>query len=508
PCDGTLSPFDLQCRGRASGDRLTVHSGVKPGSNLIVALRDMEADGNVRITSRDVTFKSNLRIGSSRGSAEGAVDFNAGFKIDYKTPLVAFKDVESLANLKFEGTAAIEGHTRGNTDSATFELKMETKNFVFENFVLGDVGGKLRYRAGHLLFDDLELLKGRTNVAGSMDLDLGGDIITGSFVSPALDAADLADVFSRLWKMPLEIQSSGTARMDFDGPLSLWKLNYDLQATLKSPRIQGDSFDSMQLAAKGRNGNLTIEKADLLKNDSVVRARGGISNDQQMNISLEATELRLEESEFVTRIRNNIAGQFNMTGTITGAVTNPELRAKGSFSDLILEEQEIPSSFFNLLISKHLLSCETNLFGNRIQGEVQIPFGEQRIPLRIRIKTTDWPFTSLLSFVGASSLQSEYKSSLTADVDLNSESGRFDRISGRIDVRNFALQRADLSLRNPQPVEVLLNDGSITLKNAVVEGPSGSAIRLRGDDFRLDQLNVSVFGDADLRLLHMFVPFL
>ncbi|MBX3040200.1 MAG: translocation/assembly module TamB [Bdellovibrionaceae bacterium] len=508
PCDGTLSPFDLQCKGKASGNRLTVRSGMKADANMIVALQDMEVDGSVRITTRDVTFQSNLRIGSSRGTAEGAVDFNAGFKIDYKTPLVSFKDVENLANLKFEGSAAIEGHTRGNTDTATFELKMETKDFVFENFVLGDVGGKLQYRAGHLLFDDLELRKGRTQATGSMDLDLGGDIITGSFVSPTLDAADIADIFSRIWKMPLEIQSTGTAKMNFDGPLSLWKLNYDLEASLKSPRIQGDSFDSLQLVAKGQNGNLTIEKADLLKNDSVIRARGGISSDQQMNISLEATQLRLEESEFVTRIRNNIAGQFNMTGTVTGPIANPEFRAKGAFSDLILEEQEIPSSFFNLLISKQLLSCETNLFGNRIQGEVQIPLSEQKVPLRIRVKTTDWPFTNLLSFVGASSLQNEYKSSITADVDLSSESGRFDQINGRINIRNFSLQRADLALRNPLPIEILLNNGFITFKNAVAEGPSGSAIRFRGDNFRLDQLNVSVFGDADLRLLHMFVPFL
>lgn len=508
PCEGSLSPLELRCQGKVTGDRLVVRTANRPDANVIVALKDLEANGEVKLNTKSVSFATDLRIGQSRGKAQGGVDFEAGYKVDFETPSVAFTDVENLSNLKFEGKAAIEGSTQGDAEAATFDLRMRTQDFVFENFDLGDVSGRLSYRAGHLIFEDLEMRKGRTQLGGFMDLDLGGSLIAGSFSSDLLDLEDVSHVFRRLFAMPVQLQSSGTARFEFDGPLDLWKMNYDLNAALTGVRVHTDQFDRMNLQISGRDGNLQIETAELIKNRSRILASGGISNTQELGISIDASALRLEESEIVTRFRSAISGQINAAAVIQGPLSNPVIQAKGAIADVFLEEQQVPSSFFNLNISRERLEGEMNLFGNRIQAEIQYPFGTNTSPLQLRVKTMDWAFTEMLSFVGASALQAEYRSRLTADVNLTSDTGRFQDVSGKIEIRNFLLERGDLSLKNPVPMEVLFNRGNMTLQNVQVDGPARTSVRIRGENFRFDNLDLNFFANVNLRLLHMFLPFL
>lgn len=508
PCEGTLKPLAVRCAANLQGDNLSVRSGMKKTDLTIAALKDLEARGDVTLDAEQVAFRSDLRIGTSRGETSGRVRFAEGFKIDFKTPSIAFKDVASLANLKFEGEAAIEGSTQGDSDAATFDMKLATKNFVFEDFTLGEVKGDLRYRRGHLLFSDLEQSLGRTRAEGSMDLDLNRDRIAGEFGAEALDAADLVQVFSRLWKMPLEIQALGRARMEFDGPLDLFKMSYSLDADLRNGRLQGDSFDSLRLKASSIDGNMRVQLGELRKNQSVARLTGGMTSTKDLDFLVDLTNFRLEESEFVNRIRNNISGSLNASAAIGGRIPDADVKVRGSLADIVVDEQEIPGSFFNVRVTRDHLEADSNLFGNRIQGDVSIPFESGRQPLRIRLKTTDWAFSDLLALVGATTLQTEYESSLTSEVDLHSQSGSFERLSGLISVRDISLRRGTAGLKNREPVEIRLDDGQITLKNALLLGRGGARIGLHGENFRLDRLNVGVNADADLRLVHLFLPFL
>lgn len=507
PCEGELKPFRVHCDGHVFGDRLLVRGENRPSAKTIVALRDLETKGEVTVDLDHVEFKTDLRVGGSRGETEGRVDFAEGFHIKYRTPSLAFKDVEDLAGLRFEGTASAEGFVKGDSDAATFDIGLKAKNFVFEDYTLGDVDAMLKYRRGHLLFEDLQLALGRTRAAGSMDLDLSASRAAGEFSSEAIEIADLVEVFAKIWRFPLDAQAAGRARVEFDGPLDFWKLNTRLEAEFRNGQLQGDSFDSLALNVRGQDGDLRLEKAEMRKGSALLKATGGIGSDRVADVEAELTNLRLEESELVNRVRSGLSGQVNSTVKIAGPLADPEIRVRGAISDLMVDEREIPSSFFDARFARTHLEGETNLFGNRIQADVRIPYAPGS-PMRIRVKTTDWPFTSLLSLVGASALQSEYESNLTADVDLQSETGRFDKLHGNVFVRSIGVQRGATSLRNPNPVEIEIDDGRISMRNAVLEGPGNSMIRLRGEDFTLDRLGVGVRADVDLRLLHLLAPFL
>ncbi|MBX2989036.1 MAG: translocation/assembly module TamB domain-containing protein [Bdellovibrionaceae bacterium] len=508
PCEGELSPLRVNCRGQVKADHLLVRAENRDKAHTIVSLRDLEAEGDAAITADDVKFSTRVRIGGSRGQVDGTVNFKTGFRIDYKSPQIAFKDIEDLSGLHFEGTSPVEGFTRGDSDSATFELKLATRDFVFENHTLGAVAGLLRYRDGHLLFEDLMMTLGRTTAGGELDLDLRHDQIAGSFHSGNLEAADITTVFSRIWKFPLDVQAAGAAKMSFDGPLNFWKLNHRLDATFRNGRLQGDSFDQLRLVTEGVEGNIALKTAEMRKGPATLVATGGISRHKEMDLLVDLAQFRLEESEFVNRIRSNLSGQLNVSSQIKGPVDRPDMKLRGSLSDLVVDEHEVPSSFFNVHLTRDLVAGEANLFGNRIQGDWQLPFQEGRAPLHVRLKTSDWAFTSLLSLVGATNLQNEYESNLTSDIELSSDSGRFDQLSGRVLVRNLSLKRGAFSLSNRDSAEVQFDRGDISLKNFMLEGPGNTSIRLRGEGFRLDRLNLSVAASADLRLLQMLTPFL
>lgn len=506
-CEGQAQSFGVTCGGTAQAQQLVVRSDNNDKGKVIVALKDMETEGEVRITSEDASFATKLRIGGTHGEVKGRVGFDDGFKIDFKSPEVRFRDVEDLASLHFEGTAAMEGSTHGDSDRGLFDIQINARDFVFENYRLGNVKTLLQYRAGQMHLKETQLNLGKTQAQGDIVVDLGASRIQGN-VRAQTDLADIVTIFERIWKFPLEVQAPGQADMSFSGPLNFWKMDYQLNADFRGGRLQGDSFESLTVKAAAEQGNMKIEKLEMRKGAAVARASGGISSNQELNLLADVNGFRLEESEMINRIRNNISGLLTFSTEIKGKTTAPDMALRGSLSDIVVDETEIPSSFFKFHLTGDYIQGETNLFGNKIQGDLQLPFKPSTVPMRVRLKTTDWNFTSLLSLVGASNLQNEYESNLSAEIDLKSESGQYDRTDGNILIRQVLLKRGSLSLKNSGPAEIQLNGGDITFKNLNFEGPNRAAIKLRGERFRLDQLNIGVQANTDLRLLHMFVPFL
>lgn len=508
PCQGSIDPFAVSCAGKMNGNRLLVRTDNHTKAPTVVELVNMEVNGEVAVNLEEVRYKSDLTVDGSHGSSDGVISFEKGFKINYKTPMMDFKSVKNLANLKFEGTAAIEGSTEGNSDTASFDMKIATKNFVFENYTLDEVSADLQLQKGHLIFQDLVQRIGRSKAVGSLDVDLVHDTLAGEFSSESLEAEDLVNIFHRIWPFPLTINTRGHAQMHFDGPLDFWKMNYELKAFMGPGRLHSDSFDSVLLNASAVKGNMQIENAVVKKGASIVRAMGGISHDQILNIKVEANNLRLENSEMINKAQSNLSGALNVSADITGPTRKPEVAVRGSVSDMYVDETEIPSSFFNLNFKRDHFEAQGTLFGNKIQADLQVPYDTHTLPLKVRMKTADWAFTNLLLLAGANNLQSSYESSLTSDLALQSDSGDWNQLNGHVSIKNIFLKRAEAQLKNPQPIEIDVKNGVFNLQNALLVGPQDTRIEVRGEGFRLNHLNVGVKANTSLRLLQMFTPFL
>jgi translocation and assembly module TamB len=186
-------------------------------------------------------------------------------------------------------------------------------------------------------------------------------------------------------------------------------------------------------------------------------------------------------------------------------VTEPDFAMRGSVTETVLDEQEIPSSFFDFKVKKNLMEGNANLFGHRIQADWLLPFNNS--PLRLRVKTVDWNYAAILGILGGTAFQNEYDSNLTADIDLHSETGQWQKVTGLVQIKNLFLKRGPLSFRNPDPIQIKLDNGKVKIQNFALEGPQNN-LRIKGQDFSFDDLNVSLAANVELRLFHMFFPFL
>ncbi|MEN0060161.1 MAG: translocation/assembly module TamB, partial [Bdellovibrio sp.] len=509
PCEGHIYPsFQLTCTGASlSAHDIWVKAGMRPRDTEILNVKDMSAQGQVQVTTEAVSYSADVTLGSSKGSSEGVIDFAKVFKIQFKTDRLDIKDITNLAHLKIEGQAGIEGSTSGDSHGAIFDMKLNARDFVFEDYTLGNLITLLKYRQGRLLFEDVAGAIKRTQYIGHLDVNLSQSTVQGEFSLPTAELNDVATAFSRVYKFPLTTQGTGSAKARVQGPLNFWKLNYQLQAAFKNGVIGPESFDTLDFNVSATDGNLKADKVRLQKGQASIVVNGGISSQQIMNLSADGKGWKLEESDLVGRANSNIIGNLSFSAEIKDSTKTPQVQIKGSVTDTLFEEQELPNSNFILQIQRESFSANLSLFGNKVQGEFQVPLGQSKTPLSIKMKTNNWGYSSLLGLIGGSNLANEYTSTLTSTVDLRSETGDPLKSTGKIMIQETSLKRGALQFANKAPIEIVAENGVVTIKDFQLEGPDNN-LQIVGSRFTADNLNVAVSMRADLRLLHIFLPFL
>ncbi len=509
PCSGHVRPeFLLQCDGvTLSGQKLWVKSSSDNKGLEIVNVDSLSASGSVTVTTKAVQYNAELKVQDNTGTTDGVIDFSKGFRINYKTPRLDMKNIRNLAHLKLEGFSSLEGFTEGDSNSAIFDIRMNARDFIFEDFKLGNLVTLLKYRKGDLIFEDIAGAIGKTQYMGDLTVDLNHSQLKGDFTIPTVELPDVATVLSGLYKFPLELSGKGTARAHIQGPLNFWKMTYNIDSSFKNIEIGPESFDSLIFNVSAQNGNILADKVVLQKSQSTLKVNGGIGADQEFKMFIEGLRWKLEESDTMSLLANNIAGNINFSSELRGHIKNPQLIVKGAITDTYLDEQDLPNSHFSVKINRQSLGGDIRMFGDRIQGQFQMPFEGSTQPFLLKGQTSQWEFSKLLALVGGNNLAAEYESRLTSEFDLRSESGDLFKSSGKIVVEEFFLKRGQLSTRNSQPIEIRANNGAVSIKNFTLTGPKNQ-ISVVGENFSAQKLDLTVNLRLDLRLLQIFFPFL
>lgn len=511
PCEGQIFPtFIVTCtKARISAHDLWVKADSSENAHSIVNVQSMSALGQVQITPTSVSYAANVNLGDSSGTSHGVIDFNEGFKISFKTDKLDFSNIQNLSNLKLIGWAGIEGSTSGDSNSATFEMKLKARDFTFETFNLGNFSTDLKYQKGTLYFENIAGAIDKTVYLGNLDVDLVHEKLKGQFNSPTTELKDVAFALAPFYKFPVGVQGSGSFKAQIDGPLNFWKLNYEMESSFKRVAIGAENFDRLHFNVTAKDGNIKTKDVSLKRNQSTLVVEGDISSQQVLNLNADGKNWKLEESDFlsINKTNSSIVGQLNFSAQIKDAIRDPHVIIKGAVTDTLLEEQEIPNSNFILRLDLRSFGAKISLFGDKVQGEMQWPLEKGRTPLIIKATTNNWNYSTLLGLIGGSSLANEYSSALTSSVDLRSESGDIFRASGHMNIQTLNLKRGSLSFANSSPIEINATDGRTTIKNFKLEGPN-SRLQIRGESFTADDLNMAVNLQTDLRLLHIFMPFL
>ncbi len=507
PCEGRIKNFQMTCKGEVDVQDLQVRSSMKPDANTIIEVESGRVRGDLLVDLEKVRLNTVVQIGEDKGNFGGDVVYSKGFLYKFDSGSLDFKNIKNLAGFDFQGKLTLQGFTQGDSDAADVEIKAFAKDFYFEKYFLGDMAAVVKYDDGHLKLQQIEGTFPQSNYRGQVDINIRGERLSGNLELPKVDLRDIAKALEGFYTFPVVVWGSGSGRMEFSGPFDFWKMNYVVKSQFRNGIIHSESFSSLDFNVESRDGAIVARQVELKKNASTLKVTGAIDSDKTAKINFDGTNWRMEESEFVNRFKTSIVGALNFNATLNGPFTQPEMSARGHLAELLIDEQEMPSSFFQVKLNKKFVEGQANLFGNKIQTELRIPFSEESRNLRLKIKTQEWDFATALALLGASQLQQEYESQLTSEIDLASESGEWDALTGSISVRNFYLKRGNLWLRNDSPLDIRFNRGLIYAKNILLSGPD-SEVKMNGEGFNINNLNLSVDAKTDLRLAQIFTPFL
>ncbi len=506
PCQGSLNPLAIECTGWAAGKNLTINSESDFSGKSILEVEELYTEGKVQINSSDVRYNTQIRIGNDKGSSDGVINFQDGFKINYKTPEVNFFNIKNLLNLKFEGQAEIEGSTEGNSHYGVFSMNMKAKSFAFEDFKLGDINSEVSYKSGNLFLRKIQGSLSQSLYSGQVDVNLENNSLAGNIDFSKANAGDLLWIIDRKYPVPFAFDGNGLARVRFEGPLDFWKMSYKLDSEFKNGKIGTETFSKLIFAVSALDGNIKADQVEVFKNASELKVTGTISSQQILNLSGSGKNFKLEESEVINKSNESLFGALNFDSELNGSVAEPLLKVSGQVKNTVFDEQETADSRFDLKLTKQYFEIKSTLFGEKIKTDILWPFEKSTTPLKIAISTKDWNFTQALSLFNSSLLKNEYASSLSGSVNLKSDSGHFDDLTGRLDIINFFVKRGPLSLQNESPMEALFDSGRITLGNFELKGPDNS-VKLVGRDFTLNDLNIQARVGIEMRILHILMPF-
>lgn len=506
PCQGQIKNFNLTCEGLLRGRKLHVNSSGNMKGTPIVEIEEFSTKGTVSVDLEKVKYNAQIQLSNNSGESQGEIKYSEGFKISYRSPEVHFQNIKNLGNLKFEGSVAVEGATEGNSDAATFYVNAQAKDFVFENYQLGQMTTVVNYEKGHLYLKNITGLMSQSTYQGQLDINFQKEDILGLMEFPQLNLKDVTTAFQRIYQFPLEVQGAGQARIRFEGPLDFWRLSYRLESEFKNGKISNDSFSDLKFNVSALDGNIRADNVQIRKNESEVTVTGSISSQKKFSLSAVGNNIKLEESESMNTLNNQIFGRLDLTAKLEGPLTDPQFSWRAQINETIIDEQEMPPTDFDGQLTKNQFNLRANLFGEKIKSEIQWPMSENAVPLKIKFKSKDWNFTQWIGLFDKSFVKGEYSSYLTGEVDLSSQNGDLFQSTGEVQIVNFFMQRGPLFLQNQGPALAQFENGKIKLKNFVFQG-TDNTFNVSGENFTLYNMDIQIKGSLELRLLHMLFPF-
>ncbi len=504
-CKGQLKPLRFDCDFEANAADISVRTEMTKSSFEILGLQNISGRGQVQINLEKITFRSGLTMDKSKGEATGVVDFKKGFEISFKSPELHWDEIKNLSNLKIKGQSQISGTTRGNTKSATLKLGLKNINHEMSGFFMGDTEVDMLYEAGHILIPSATGRIDQSLYTAVVDIDLKESSIKGNLNFSKARLQDVKKALEGAIPIPINMEGVGKGQAEFSGPLNFWKLNTSLNAQFNQVTLVTESFKELNLNIDSVDGNFSLKKVEAKRNKTTLNASGSISNEQELDLEANLQNYLLEESDFISRMKWPLNGQMNSQMKLTGKMNNPTLSLSGQFTELLLEDNEVPNSNFKLEILDKNLIAEGIFLGNQIQAILEYPLKEGDKPLRLRMKTQNWDYTPWLSLLNAGSLNQDTSGILTSDIDLNSASGNLEKLSGNIKIQNFSLTKQDLTLQNSQPLSITASNGTYDIQHFVLNSSKGK-VEVIGENINANSLNLQINADSDLKLAQLFIP--
>ncbi len=506
PCKGSLKPsVSVDCTGILRGFDTRIFDKDKP-TKTIVAIKDFKIDGSVHIDEKGIYPKADLSLGSSKGYAEGEILYKSGFQFRYNTPELDMKNVENLADLKFEGATEIRGSTKGNADYATVDLDMRTRDFWFEDFAIGNSGAKLEYKSGILSFKNIKGNYRTSQFLGEVVVNIPNKSVKANVQAPVVEINDIQKGLVRKAQLPFQAYGVGSGSIDLEGPLEFTALTYKVQSQFNQGFIGPESFDKAFFNVQATHGNVVAEKVEITKGAGKFVLHGKGFPNGQIDLSINGQGLQIEDFQTITDKGVGLTGFITSDVTLKGYVFTPNVHFTAQTSHVMMVNQPLQDSKADFHINQSSLEGKAEFIGDRIRTEFIFPLEENR-PFKLNIATQKWDFAPLFNLISTNVRQQNYDTELTANVKLESASGGYKKSTGVIQIDQLRVRRNALQFQNVDPILVQLDSGGIEVKKFLIRGDN-TDLRAESKSTVPGASTVAFGGSVDMSLLSFLTPFL
>jgi translocation and assembly module TamB len=506
PCKGVFAEhLAIKCEGEVRGSNLVVKN--KTGKKVIVAAKYFSGKGEMTVDENKVTYQAEAKMSeNSKGRSKGVIDYDKGFQIQFEGDNLAFSDLQNLVDLKLEGSTKVKGSTQGDSDYATVQMNLQTKDFWLEDFGVGNLTTQLQYKSGHLNLKNIEGQYGVSRYTGDVDINLKDDTIQIANKMSFIDLKDLKSLLARRLPIPVDLTGTGSGQVTASGPLDIEKMNYHVTSNFYRGTIARENFDSMRFDVDGVDGVAHSKRIQLTKANGQLEMRGILKPAWTIDSVLVGRALRLEQSDLISSLGFDLQGQTDFNFVIRGPIKKPHMELNGRLSKVIIADQPQDDSTFRFDISSNRMAGSGSFLGAKLQTQFVYPF-EPKNPFALEIRTNDWDFTNLFSLVSKSSNQLDFKTSLTMETKLHSDDGGFWNSSGLVEVKDFKIRHSSDTMKSEGPMKLIFNHGVITSDNfAIASGEN--FLKLHMANFSRDHLAADLNGKLNLSILQLVAPFI
>lgn len=497
---------ELNCKGKLESPHLRVSNDVGKASTIIDT-NDLNLNGDVKVTLKDVEYNADLKIGKeSRGRSRGKIDYDTGFKIFYDGDNVAFGDVKAIAGLKVEGSAKISGQTEGTSDWATIAMYVEGKDLWLEDYPLGRASTAMTYKQGQMTFANVQGQYGSSQYNGQVGVDLLHDQLDIKGTIPFADLHDLQLIFGRKLTLPFQVSGTGQGQIEAHGPFRFQDLSYKLRSSFFRGELAGETFDELVFDVTSKDGLVKSDKITLNKSSGGAEAKGQITPQGQIDMVVVGRSMRLEQSESVMKLGFDLQGLADFTVLVRGQLPRPRIELNGRLSRVVLADESAQDSVFKINFLPDRLEGSGQFLGSTLLADLTYPYTGEA-PFLLRMKARQWDFTTLFSLVSKSARQMDFATSLSGTVNLASPRGGFWASTGSVQIDEFSLRKGMKSMQATQPMRLNFRGGEVNSSGCTITS-GDSYLKLDVAGLTRDKLNASLNGKLDLSLLGLFTPFI
>jgi len=507
-CEGVFKEsFSMHCaKAEISATKAHVYSQHGKIKHTILKFKQAQASGSFEVTPKDVKFAADLALGEkSKGSAKGSVDYENGFVIFFKGDALDFSDVESLADIKMQGSGSVEGETRGNSHTANMSLDAKMKDFWLDDFGLGQVNAHVLYEKGYLHFKDASGLYGSSRYGGHVSINLPESQIYLYVKSPYLELTDVKSLLQK--RLPLDFQLSGTGNAEFkaSGPLDIAAMDYEIKASLFRGAVAQEPYDAITAELRAQNGILKAEHVVMKKGPGEITLSGEMKPKWSVDLTAVGKKLRIEQSENIDQLGLDLQGEYNFTTKITGEISHPSVDISAQAKDVIAGSIPVEDSSAHLKINTERLTGEAKLLGGKLNGDFSIPFDDNQ-PFSLKATAKDLNVASIFEAVSQARQTYDFETRLSLTADLEAPKGGFWKSSGAVTVDHFLIRRGGRSLNSRGKMKLLFNQGVVNSQNFGLYGEN-SSLKLNIQSSSKESVNAQLNGKVDLNLLGPFLTF-